>query len=56
MHPFTRPLALVALPFAVVACSSVGSIGGGSATTEIPAAIAVPTGSKLAVTLMGAGL
>jgi len=58
MKSLIRPLAVVSLPFVVAACGgmSPGSMGNTAGPTEIPSAIAAPTGSTLAVTLKGAGL
>lgn len=54
MKTMIRTTALLALPFAVSACSTLGAAASGSA--EIPAAIAVPSGSRLAATLKGSGV
>ena len=58
MKSLIRPLAIAALPLAVVACSSMspGTAGTTAGPTEIPSAIAAPSGATLAVTLKGAGV
>jgi hypothetical protein len=58
MNSSTRLTALLALPLAIGACSSPGRVGPSlaQARADVPAAIAVPTGSKLVVTLKGSGL
>lgn len=59
MKSTLRPLALAALPLAFAACSSTGpagSSGTATKTTEIPAAIAVPSGNTLAATMKASGL
>ena len=58
MKALIRPLAVVVLPFVVAACSSTGTgiTGNTARPTEIPSAIAVPSGATLAVTLKGAGI
>jgi hypothetical protein len=58
MKSLIRPLLVVALPFAVAACGSIlpGSGASTSVTTDIPSAIAAPSGATLAVTLKASGL
>lgn len=63
MKSMMRPLAIAALPaslsIALAACSGMGSMGMMNASanaSDIPAAIAVPAGNKLALTLKGSGL
>ena len=58
MNVSIRPLFVAALPFAMAACSSPGpqTIASASDPSEIPSAIAVPSGTVLAMTLKGAGL
>jgi hypothetical protein len=51
-----RPFAAVALPFILAACSGMPSTGSGTASTSVPAAIAVPSGNKLAFTLQASGM
>jgi hypothetical protein len=47
-----------AVPFAFAACSGMGptTAAPGSGAPDVPAAIAAPTGNKLAMTLKGSGL
>ncbi len=55
MKSMTRPLAISALPIALAACSGMGPMGSMKAA-DVPAAIAVPSGNKVAYTLKGSGL
>ena len=55
MKSMMRPLAVAALPLALAACSGMGSMGM-MKSPEVPAAIAAPSGNKVAYTLKGAGL
>ena len=52
MNSKLRPLAVVVLPFALAACSGMGMM----TAPEVPAAIAVPAGNKLAFQYKGSGL
>ncbi len=59
MKALMRPFAVVALPFAFAACGTLPASAPEAPTTkpaDIPASIAAPSGSTLAVTLKGAGL
>jgi hypothetical protein len=52
-----RPFAVAVLPFILAACSGMPSTGSsGTASTSVPAAIAVPSGNKLAFMLKGSGM
>ena len=55
MNSMMRPLAIAALPITLAACSGLGSMGM-MKSPEVPAAIAVPSGNKVAYTLKGSGL
>ena len=59
MTAFPRTLAAIAIPLAVVACGSVPSKGTTEntlAASNVPAALAVPSGNKLAFKLRGSGV
>lgn len=58
MNMSIRPLFVVALPFAMAACTSSGpqTIGAASGPSAIPSAIAAPSSAVLALTLKGAGV
>lgn len=57
MKALIRPFAVATLPLMIAACSSMSPAGiFGSTTTEIPSAIAAPTGAVLAMTLKGSGI
>ena len=58
MKALIRSSAIAALPFAITACvgTAPGITGDTAGPTEIPSAIAAPSGSILVVTLKGAGL
>lgn len=51
-----RSFAVVALPFILAACSGMPSTGSSTGPITVPAAIAVPSGNKLAFTLKGSGM
>lgn len=55
MKSMMRPLAVAALPVALAACSGMSPMGM-MKSPEVPAAIAVPAGNKVAYTLKGSGL
>ena len=61
MRSMMRPLASAVLPFAFAACSTTSStppsaVASSSTGDDVPAAIAVPASSHLALTLKGSGL
>lgn len=57
MKPSLRSLSIASIPFVLAACSGM-NMGGmsSSANPQVPAAIAVPSGNKMAFTLKGSGL
>ena len=55
MKSMMRPLAVAALPLGLAACSGMGSMGLMN-RPDVPAAIAVPSGNRLVLTLTGSGL
>ena len=59
MQSMWRPFAMTALPLALAACGTMNPTGTSGTTAqpgEIPAAIAAPSGARLALTLKGSGL
>ncbi|MEO8938328.1 MAG: DUF3455 domain-containing protein [Burkholderiaceae bacterium] len=59
MHAMSRPLTIVTFASALAACSAMNLAGPGAIVTksaDVPAAIAAPSGARLALTLKGAGL
>ncbi len=59
MNTIPRSLAVAVLPLALAACGTPGPTASGSPPTNalgVPAAIAVPSGNRLAMTLKGSGI
>lgn len=55
MKSMMRSLVVAGLPLALAACSGMGSMGRMNGP-DVPAAIAVPSGNRLVLTLRGSGL
>ena len=56
MKSLLRSISVVSIPFALAACSGMNTGSSSMESPQVPSAIAVPTGHKMAFTLKGAGL